>query len=140
MTGDRSPSGSTSHQFGIPIVGTTRNECADCILAIARPSNDRFGEAKNPNRSMLRHTHFGTKGGLRNFAAGAKSKGQRKESGRSGPRPSIFRCASAANCGCEPIVAVVLLVRDHCIHFYLDEPLWVYETVNRHNCVHWACI
>jgi hypothetical protein len=33
---------------------------------------------------------------LRNFAAIAKSKGQREESGRSGPRPSIFRCASAA--------------------------------------------
>jgi hypothetical protein len=28
-------------------------------------------EAKNPNRSMLRHTHFGTKGGLRTFAASA---------------------------------------------------------------------
>jgi hypothetical protein len=26
-------------------------------------------EAKNPNRSMLRHTHFGTKGGNRTFAA-----------------------------------------------------------------------
>jgi hypothetical protein len=31
-----------------------------------------------------------TKGGMRTFAASAKSKGQREESGRSGLRPSFF--------------------------------------------------
>jgi hypothetical protein len=39
---------------------------------------------------MLRHAHFYIKGGLRTFAASAKSKGQREESGRSGLRLSFF--------------------------------------------------
>jgi hypothetical protein len=36
---------------------------------------------------MLRHAHFCTKGGELPFAASAKSKGQREESGRSGHQP-----------------------------------------------------
>jgi hypothetical protein len=40
-------------------------------------------EAKNPNRSMLRHTHFGTKGGNRTLAASARALGRSGESCRS---------------------------------------------------------
>jgi hypothetical protein len=36
---------------------------------------------------MLRHVHFYMKGGELPFAASAKSKGQREESGRSGHQP-----------------------------------------------------
>jgi hypothetical protein len=36
---------------------------------------------------MLRHAHFDVKGGELPFAASAKSKGQREESGRSGHQP-----------------------------------------------------
>jgi hypothetical protein len=36
---------------------------------------------------MLRHAHFYIKGGLPTFAASAKLKGQREESGRSGHQP-----------------------------------------------------
>jgi hypothetical protein len=36
---------------------------------------------------MLRHAHFYIKGGELPFAASAKSKGQREESGRSGHQP-----------------------------------------------------
>jgi hypothetical protein len=39
---------------------------------------------------MLRHAHFDVKGGELPFAASAKSKGQREESGRSGLRLSFF--------------------------------------------------
>jgi hypothetical protein len=35
----------------------------------------------DPNRPMLRHAHFYIKGGELPFAASAKSKGQRDESG-----------------------------------------------------------
>ena len=38
---------------------------------------------------MLRHAHFYMKGGKQTFAAGAKSRDERKVSGRSGLRPSF---------------------------------------------------
>ena len=38
---------------------------------------------------MLRHAHFYTKGGKQPFAASAKSKGQREESGRPGYPPDF---------------------------------------------------
>jgi hypothetical protein len=38
---------------------------------------------------MLRHAHCYIKGGEPPFAASAKSKGQREESGRSGLQPSF---------------------------------------------------
>jgi hypothetical protein len=41
---------------------------------------------------MLRHAHFYMKGGLPTFAASAKSKGQREESGRSGYQPDFLLC------------------------------------------------
>jgi hypothetical protein len=43
----------------------------------------------DPNRQMLRHAHFYNKGGLRSFAASAKSNNQREESGRSGYLPEF---------------------------------------------------
>jgi hypothetical protein len=39
---------------------------------------------------MLRHAHFGTKGGERKFDAGANWNGQLEKSGHSGLRPSVF--------------------------------------------------
>jgi hypothetical protein len=51
---------------------------------------------------MLRHVHFGSKGGKETFAASAKSKGQLEESGRSGLRPS-FSMSNASKVGSEPI-------------------------------------
>jgi hypothetical protein len=39
---------------------------------------------------VLRHAHFGAKGGELPFAASAKSKGQREESGRSDLRLNFF--------------------------------------------------
>jgi hypothetical protein len=43
-------------------------------------------------------------GGKWTFAASAKSKGQREESGRSGHQPVFFCCANAANGGSEPLL------------------------------------
>jgi hypothetical protein len=41
---------------------------------------------------MLRHANFYTKGGLLTFAASAKSKGPREESGRSEYQPVFVLC------------------------------------------------
>jgi hypothetical protein len=51
---------------------------------------------------MLRHAHFYMKGGKQPFAASAKSKGQREESGRPEYPADFSVVQSAANGSCEP--------------------------------------
>jgi hypothetical protein len=48
---------------------------------------------------MLHHAHFDMKGGLPTFAASAKSKEQREESGRSGHQP-VFSVVQARRMAC----------------------------------------
>jgi hypothetical protein len=58
----------------------------------------------DPNRQMLRHAHFYNKGGLRSFAASAKSNNQREESGRSGYLPEFSVVQTQRMAAVEPKV------------------------------------
>jgi hypothetical protein len=55
---------------------------------------------------LLRHAHFYMKGGLPTFAASAKSKEQREESGRSGHQPVFSVVQTRRMAAVSPVYSV----------------------------------